>query len=100
MSAAHDAALYDAGEYLIAGLDNQAEWWEHLGDAHRDYAALARAAKSLEVALEAANQALREALDCKGPYNGTVSEFGGYPAICEKCVERVRQALGAAGDPE
>jgi hypothetical protein len=39
-----DEALYDAREYLIAGLENQAEWWEHLGDAHRDYAALARLA--------------------------------------------------------
>ena len=48
MSAARDEALYDAGEYLIAGLDNQAEWWEHLGDAHRDYAALARAVESLQ----------------------------------------------------
>lgn len=37
-------ALYDAQEYLIAGLENQAEWWEHLGDAHKDYAELARAA--------------------------------------------------------
>jgi hypothetical protein len=36
--------LYDAQEYLIAGLDNQAEWWEHLGDAHRDYAKLAKVA--------------------------------------------------------
>lgn len=44
----HDEALYDAREYLIAGLANQAEWWEHLGDAHRDYAALARAAASLQ----------------------------------------------------
>lgn len=46
-------ALYDAGEYLIAGLENQAEWWEHLGDAHRDYAALARAAGALQAALAA-----------------------------------------------
>lgn len=46
-------ALYDAGEYLIAGLENQAEWWEHLGDAHRDYAALARAAESLQAELAA-----------------------------------------------
>lgn len=43
----HQEALYDANEYLIAGLANQSEWWEHLGDAHRDYAALARAVKSL-----------------------------------------------------
>src|SRR5579864_6418110 len=27
------AVLYDAQEYMIAGLDNQAEWWEHPGDA-------------------------------------------------------------------
>ena len=41
-------AIYDAGEYLVAGLDNQAEWWEHLGDAHRDYRALAEAVAVLE----------------------------------------------------
>jgi hypothetical protein len=39
-----DDARYDAREYLVAGVENQAEWWEHLGDAHRDYAALARLA--------------------------------------------------------
>lgn len=39
-----DEALDDARDYLAAGLENQAEWWEHLGDAHRDYAALARLA--------------------------------------------------------
>ena len=42
-------ALYDAGEYLVAGPENHAEWWEHLGDAHRDYAALARAAELLQM---------------------------------------------------
>lgn len=39
-----DEALYDAREYLVGGPENQAEWWEHLGDAHRDYAALAQLA--------------------------------------------------------
>lgn len=48
-------ALYDAAEYLVAGLDNQAEWWEHLGDAHRDYAALARAAGQLQAELTLAH---------------------------------------------
>ena len=47
-----DAALYDAQEYLVAGLENQAEWWEHLGDAHRDYAALARAVEALQTEIE------------------------------------------------
>ena len=48
----HGGTLYDAGEYLIAWPANQTEWWEHLGDAHRDYAALARAAEALRIALQ------------------------------------------------
>ena len=47
--------------------------------------------------LLAAQQALRDVLDCKGPYSGTVSEFGGYPALCHGCVERARAALAAVG---
>ena len=39
----HEQAERQARDYLNADLENQAEWWEHLGDAHRDYAALARA---------------------------------------------------------
>ena len=48
------SAIYDANEYLIAGLENQAEWWEHLGDAHRDYAALAREAVALQQEIDKA----------------------------------------------
>ena len=39
--------------------------------------------------------AVRHALDCKGPYNGTVSEFGGYPALCPKCLEDLTVVLGS-----
>lgn len=42
-------------------------------------------------------EALRLALDCRGSYNGTVSEDGGNPAICTKCEQAVRAALAADG---
>jgi hypothetical protein len=50
--------------------------------------------------LDAARQALRAALDCKGSFNGTVSRFGGYPAICAKCADAARAALGVVGGQE
>lgn len=37
--------------------------------------------------------ALKQALDCKGEWNGTVSEKGGYPAICPMCANAARSAL-------
>jgi hypothetical protein len=65
-----EQALFDANEYLIAGLENQAEWWEHLGDAHRDYAALARVA----VAQQAEVERLRDAI--MGPIREALVEIG------------------------
>jgi len=37
--------------------------------------------------------ALRIALDCRGPHEGTVSGRGGDPAICPKCEETAHAAL-------
>jgi hypothetical protein len=41
-------------------------------------------------------EALEAALDCKGSYNGTVSQLGGYPALCTKCEEVAHAALAPA----
>ena len=53
-------------------------------------------------ALADARNALERALDCKGAYNGTVSERGGYPALCPACVTVAREVLarldGSSGD--
>lgn len=44
-------------------------------------------------------QALRLVLDCKGPYDGTVSTHGGHPAICPTCANKIRAALATLDDP-
>ena len=44
-------------------------------------------------------QALAHALDCKGSFNGTVSERGGDPAICTKCEAEAREALAGPDTP-
>lgn len=45
--------------------------------------------------LAAIREALTKALDCKGPYNRTVSETGGYPAVCPACLQQAKDALAA-----
>jgi hypothetical protein len=53
-------------------------------------------ARALLAALEREKrlrEALTMALDCKGSYNGTVSQLGGDPALCTKCEEAARLAL-------
>jgi hypothetical protein len=54
-------------------------------------------AKRLERKAGEMEKALDIALDCKGSYNGTVSERGGEPALCTKCEKAVRAALSASG---
>jgi len=46
--------------------------------------------------IAALQDALRQVLDCRGSYNGTVSMYGGDPAICTKCEAVARDALALA----
>jgi hypothetical protein len=46
--------------------------------------------------IAALQDALRQVLDCRGSYNGTVSMYGGDPAICTKCEAVARIALALA----
>ena len=46
-----------------------------------------------EAEVVALRAALEQALDCKGSYNGTVSQSRGDPAICPKCAAAARAAL-------
>ena len=64
--------------------DDDGVWWDgpHLIDA------LAALAQVEHLVMEA-----ELALDCKGSYNGTVSENGGYPALCTRCESALRAAL-------
>jgi hypothetical protein len=43
---------------------------------------------------------LRTLLDCKGSYEGTVSERGGYPAVCSGCADLARAALDRHTKPQ
>lgn len=47
--------------------------------------------------LATTRQALTEVLNCKGPYEGTVSDSGGEPAVCRKCADIARRALADTG---
>lgn len=47
----------------------------------------------LDASVERLREALLRALDCKGSYNGLVSELGGEPALCTKCEKIARAAL-------
>jgi hypothetical protein len=45
---------------------------------------------------DAAKEALRLVLDCKGSYEGRVSTHGGDPAICPSCADVARAVLAAS----
>lgn len=81
-------------------LSEQAQRWERIaaerGVRMDELQARAEAAEARCARLQ---QALAHALDCKGSFNGTVSERGGYPAICTDCEAEAREALAGPDTP-
>ena len=91
------SVLYDAQEYLVAGAANHAEWWEHLGDAHRDYAQLAQLAVEQAEALNELREqedSLRAALvDALEALDHGERWAPKHPSYFGKTADRVRAAL-------
>jgi hypothetical protein len=55
---------------------------------------------SLERLCGRLSAALKRAITCAGPWNGTTAELGKSPAICPSCLEAARAALRAAATEE
>lgn len=76
--------------------------WRHEYDLlHESAQLLAAELVAVREERDRLRDALRIALDCKGWCNGTVSQQGGYPAICLTCADTARAALAvsmAAGE--
>ena len=86
----------DPSTYIEGDEPHPTEFATFITPIDQDEGAVAMARKE-HAAAEQAREALRQALDCKGPYNGTVSQRGGDPALCAKCEEVARAALTGEG---
>ena len=91
----------EAERDALAKRVDEVAWTHHADDyvAHRfnqewDRAEAAEARVRVQAEqIAALQEALRQVLDCRGSYNGTVSMYGGDPAICTKCEAVARDAL-------
>jgi hypothetical protein len=69
-----------------------------LSQLHEQRTVLAQQLEQAEQRIKELERALEAALDCRGPFEGTVSKRGGAPAICTKCEELVRDVLREDSD--
>jgi len=82
-----EGAYEGAGPCNICGYG-----WPYHADACA-YKQVARQLEQVEAERDRYREALEMALDCRGPFEGTVSRRGGVPAICTKCEALIRAAL-------
>ena len=85
------------GALSISTRNHPSEVWSPHKQMFLDASIDVPAADRVEAEVARLRDGLRQLLDCKGSYNGTVSEQGGDPAVCTKCEARARALLAEDG---